>query len=92
MGSTPSVATADASISTFLAVVLSFVATELLFLRFPFKPLHLLPAAMAVALVVGHFGTEARRWIGRAMSVAFSPDGKRLAFGRDGGATVVKIQ
>ena len=46
----------------FRFAVLAFVATELLYLRFPFKPLHLIPAAMAVALVVGHFGTGARRW------------------------------
>ena len=35
----------------FRFAVLAFVATEVLYFRFPFKPLHLLPAAMAVALV-----------------------------------------
>ena len=50
--------------TAFRFAVLAFVATEVLYLRFPFKPLHLIPAAMAVALVIGHFGTEARRWIG----------------------------
>ena len=44
--------------------LLAFAATEVVYFRFPFKPLHLIPAAMAVALVIGHFGTEARRWIG----------------------------
>ena len=44
--------------------VLVFVASEVLYLRFPYKPLHLIPAAMGVALVIGHFGVGARRWIG----------------------------
>jgi uncharacterized membrane protein len=50
--------------TTFRFAVLAFAATEVVYFRFPFKPLHLIPAAMAVALVIGHFGTEARRWIG----------------------------
>ena len=37
---------------------------ELLYLRFPFKLVHLIPAGMAVALSIGHLGPSARRWIG----------------------------
>jgi len=48
----------------FRFALLAFVACELVFLRYPFKEVHLIPAAMAVALVIGHFGTGARRWIG----------------------------
>jgi hypothetical protein len=43
--------------------VLAFVVAEVLYFRFPYKPLHLIPAAMGVALVVGHFGVGARRWV-----------------------------
>jgi hypothetical protein len=43
--------------------LLAFVATEVLYLRYPLKTLHLLPAAVALALVVGHLGERARRWI-----------------------------
>ena len=50
--------------TAFRFALLAFVATELVYFRFPFKPLHLIPAGMAVALVIGHFGVEARRWIG----------------------------
>jgi hypothetical protein len=48
----------------FRFALLAFVATELVFLRYPFKQVHLIPAAMAVALVIGHFEIGARRWIG----------------------------
>ena len=48
----------------FRFAVLGFVAAELLYLRFPFKLVHLIPAGMAVALSIGHLGTNARRWIG----------------------------
>jgi hypothetical protein len=48
----------------FRFALLALVATEVLFFRFPFKMAHLLPAAMALALVIGHLGTGARRWIG----------------------------
>jgi hypothetical protein len=48
---------------TFRFALLAFVGAELAFFRFPFKLTHLIPAAMAVALVVGHFGTGAKRWI-----------------------------
>ena len=44
--------------------VLAFVVAEVLYFRFPYKPLHLIPAAMGLALVIGHFGLGARRWIG----------------------------
>jgi hypothetical protein len=47
----------------FRFALLGLVATELLYFRFPFKMVHLVPAAMAVALLIGHLGTEARRWI-----------------------------
>ncbi len=43
--------------------LLAFVCAEVAFFRFPFKVTHLIPAAMAVALVVGHFGIGAKRWI-----------------------------
>ena len=43
--------------------VIAFVVTEILFLRYPLKLLHLLPLAVALALVVGHLGASARRWI-----------------------------
>jgi len=43
--------------------VVMLVLTELLFLRFPFKPLHLLPAVAAVALLVGASPALTRRWI-----------------------------
>lgn len=48
----------------FRFAVFAFVATELLYFRFPFKLVHLIPAAMAVALSIGHIGPGARRWIG----------------------------
>ena len=47
----------------FRFALLAFVVTELVFLRYPLKQAHLIPAAMAVALVVGHLGTDARRWL-----------------------------
>jgi hypothetical protein len=43
--------------------VLAVVLTELSFLRFPFKPLHLLPVVAAVALLVGTAPLARRRWI-----------------------------
>jgi hypothetical protein len=43
--------------------VLMIVLTELLFLRFPFKPLHLLPVVAGVALLIGSTRTIGRRWI-----------------------------
>lgn len=43
--------------------VLMVVLTELIFLRFPFKPLHLLPVVAALALLVGSTPTLGRRWI-----------------------------
>jgi hypothetical protein len=49
---------------TFRFALLAFVVAELVFLRYPLKQAHLIPAGMAVALVIGHFGIEARRWIG----------------------------
>ena len=52
------------SSTAFRFALLAFATTELVYFRFPLKPLHLIPAGMAVALVIGHFGTEARRWIG----------------------------
>lgn len=52
-----------ASSVAFRFAVLVFLATELLYLRYPLKPLHLLPAAVALALIVGHLGPSARRWI-----------------------------
>jgi Glycosyltransferase family 87 len=48
----------------FRFALLALVVTELVYFRFPFKPVHLIPAAMATALLIGHFGTAARRWIG----------------------------
>ena len=47
----------------FRFAVLAFVVTEALYVRFPLKPLHLLPVAVALALVVGHLAASARRWI-----------------------------
>ena len=47
----------------FRFAVFAFVAAEVLYLRYPFKITHLLPVAVALALVVGHFGVGARRWI-----------------------------
>ena len=44
--------------------VLMMVLTELLFLRFPFKPMHLLPVVAAIALLVGSSPALTRRWIG----------------------------
>lgn len=43
--------------------ILAVVVAEVLYFRFPFKPLHLIPAAVGVALVVGHLGGSARRWL-----------------------------
>ncbi len=43
--------------------VLAAVATELLFFRLPFKPMHLLPVAAATALLVGASPVATRRWI-----------------------------
>lgn len=43
--------------------VLSTVAAELLFLRFPFKPVHLLPVVVAVALLVGASPAVSQRWL-----------------------------
>ncbi|MFL6204990.1 MAG: hypothetical protein ACJ739_06535 [Acidimicrobiales bacterium] len=48
----------------FRFALLALIATEVLYLRFPFKMVHLLPAGMALALVVGHLGIESRRWLG----------------------------
>jgi len=53
----------DTSVA-FRFALLALAATELLYFRYPFKMVHLLPAAMAVALLIGHFGGGARRWIG----------------------------
>lgn len=47
----------------FRFAVFTFVAAEILYLRFPFKITHLLPVALATALIVGHFGERARRWV-----------------------------
>ena len=43
--------------------VLAIVLCEVAFLRFPFKPLHLLPVVAAVALLVGCADLDRRRWI-----------------------------
>ena len=43
--------------------VLGFVAMELLFLRWPYKPLHLLPVVALVALLVGASPAVSRRWM-----------------------------
>jgi hypothetical protein len=43
--------------------VLSVVASELLYLRFPFKPMHLLPVVAAVALLVGATPLVTKRWL-----------------------------
>ena len=48
----------------FRFALLALAVTEVLYFRFPFKLVHLLPAAVAVALVIGFLGTESRRWIG----------------------------
>jgi hypothetical protein len=53
----------------FRFAVLAAVATELLFLRYPLKPLHLLPAGVALALLVGHLGVGARRWTAALVAV-----------------------
>lgn len=39
------------------------VAVEVLFLRFPFKPLHLLPVVAGLALLVGGSPAVTRRWL-----------------------------
>ncbi len=41
--------------------VIAFVLTEVLYLCYPLKPLHLVPAAVALALVVGHVAPSGRR-------------------------------
>ncbi|MGE3619390.1 MAG: hypothetical protein AB7L84_02915, partial [Acidimicrobiia bacterium] len=43
--------------------VLGLVATEVLFLRFPLKPVHLLPAVACLALVVGASPRVGRPWL-----------------------------
>lgn len=43
--------------------VLGFLAVEVLFLRWPYKPLHLLPVISLVALLVGASPTVSRRWM-----------------------------
>ena len=48
----------------FRFALFALAVTEVLYFRFPFKMVHLIPAGMAVALLIGHFGIEARRWIG----------------------------
>jgi len=53
----------DGSVA-FRFALIALVATELLYFRFPFKMVHLIPAALAVALLIGHLGTGSRRWIG----------------------------
>ena len=52
----------SSSIVVRFAVVM-MVLTELLFLRFPFKPLHLLPVVAGLALLIGSTRTIGRRWI-----------------------------
>ncbi len=47
---------------------LMLVLTELLFLRFPFKPLHLLPVVAALALLMGSSPLLSRRWIGAVVA------------------------
>jgi hypothetical protein len=62
----PGMARARGAWSTSVAFrfgLLAFVVTEALYLRFPLKPLHLVPAAVALALVVGHIGASGRRWL-----------------------------
>lgn len=48
--------------------VVTVVVSELLFLRFPFKPLHLLPVVVAIALLVGSSPSLTRRWIGALLA------------------------
>lgn len=43
--------------------VLVIVTSELLFLRFPFKPVHLLPVVAGVALLVGASPVVKQRWL-----------------------------
>lgn len=43
--------------------VMVVVASELLFLRLPFKPVHLLPVVVAVALLVGASPAVKQRWL-----------------------------
>ena len=43
--------------------VFAIVVTELLFFRFPFKPLHLLPVVAALALLVGASPLATQRWL-----------------------------
>lgn len=43
--------------------VFAIVVTELLFFRFPFKPLHLLPVVAAVALLAGASPIATQRWL-----------------------------
>lgn len=43
--------------------VLTIVLSELLYLRFPFKPLHLLPVVAGIALLVGASRRASRRWV-----------------------------
>ncbi len=43
--------------------VLTIGLSELLFLRFPFKPLHLLPVVAGLALLVGSTPSVSRRWL-----------------------------
>ncbi len=43
--------------------VLAIVLSELLFLRFPFKPLHLLPVVACVALLRGASPPVTQRWL-----------------------------
>lgn len=43
--------------------VLGFLAVELLYLRWPYKPLHLLPVVALVALLVGASPAVSRRWM-----------------------------
>jgi hypothetical protein len=43
--------------------VLSLVASEVLYFRFPFKPMHLLPVVAAVALLVGASPLVTKRWL-----------------------------
>lgn len=50
------------SVVRFATAVL--VLTQVLFFRFPFKPLHLLPAVAAVVLLIGSAPAVSRRWIG----------------------------
>ena len=52
--------------------VIMGVLTEVLFFRFPFKPLHLLPAVAALALWVGSSPLLTRRWIGALLVAQLS--------------------